>query len=44
MAAGVCGRLIMTPEDEAAYFQVLSAVLLTGNVKFVNVQAMGTDR
>lgn len=36
--------LLFTKEDQIAYFQVLSAVLLCGNIKFVDVQAMGTDK
>ncbi|KAL8272089.1 hypothetical protein Esti_004024 [Eimeria stiedai] len=36
--------LLFTKEEQIAYFQVLAAVLLCGNVKFVNVQAMGTDK
>ncbi|KAL8451004.1 hypothetical protein Emed_002214 [Eimeria media] len=37
-------NLLFTKEEQIAYFQVLAAVLLCGNVKFVNVQAMGTDK
>ncbi|CDI80568.1 myosin, putative [Eimeria acervulina] len=36
--------LLFSKEEQLAYFQALSAVLLCGNIKFVNVQAMGTDK
>ncbi|CDJ59143.1 myosin, putative, partial [Eimeria maxima] len=35
---------LFTKEEKLAYFQILSAVLLCGNIDFVNVQAMGTDK
>ncbi|OEH76580.1 myosin h [Cyclospora cayetanensis] len=37
-------ELLFTKEEQLAYFQVLSAVLMCGNIKFTNVQAMGTDK
>ncbi|KAL8432920.1 hypothetical protein Efla_006721 [Eimeria flavescens] len=37
-------NLLFSKDEQMAYFKVLAAVLLCGNIQFVNVQAMGTDK
>ncbi|KFG51353.1 myosin H, partial [Toxoplasma gondii MAS] len=37
-------KLLFSPEEEIDYFKCLSAVILAGNIKYKNTQAMGTDK
>ncbi|CBZ52012.1 hypothetical protein NCLIV_018020 [Neospora caninum Liverpool] len=37
-------KLLFSPEEELDYFKCLSAVILAGNIKYKNTQAMGTDK